>query len=666
MVSKLWKTKKYDISEVLSIQKNYDLPRVQAVLTAARDFKEDICGIADPYLFDDMQTAVDRIKLAIDNREKITVYGDYDADGVTATALLYLYLKENGADVDTYIPDRMSEGYGLNENAVRMIRDSGTKLIVTVDNGIGSIELSKLISELSMDLIVTDHHLGGKENPEAVAILNCNTSGYSGEFKSFAGVGVAFKLVCALEGNSERILEKYADIVAIGTVGDVMPMIDENRLIVKKGIELIEKAPKTGIASLIKYADIGQRAITAGSIAFGIVPRINAAGRMGSANTALELLITENIERADELAEQICKENTKRHETEAKITAEAEKKLLGDCVDRYQKIIVADGDEWHDGVIGIVASRIVDRFSKPAVIISKHTELAKGSGRSIDGFSLYDSLNRVSHLFSNFGGHEKAAGFSLACKDVETFKNQLNESLKNVEMPYVELTLDCDIDISEINIELCDFLKEMEPFGVGNEEPLFGIFKLKIENICPVSNGKHLRLTLSRGNTRIQAMYFGMTPDMFDYNIGDTVDIAVNLERNEYMGRVRPAVYIRDLKLSSMNFAEVLKGERIFEKYKRGENLTPEEAEYLIPDRNTLEATYRYIREKSSVNPLTICRKIGSYGEKYGSVLTATEVLIERKLIKYSDNNDLVIDNTEKTDINLSSVLLDLKEKANE
>ena len=211
MVSKLWKTKEYDISEVLSIQKNYDLSRVQAVLTAARSLKDDVCGIADPYLFDDMQKAVDRIKLAISNNEKITVYGDYDADGVTATALLYLYLKENGADVDTYIPDRMNEGYGLNEAAVRMIKEEGTKLIVTVDNGIGSIELSKLIKELSMDLIVTDHHLGGDEIPEAIAILNCNTEGYKGKFKSFAGVGVAFKLVCALEGVSKRILDKYGD-----------------------------------------------------------------------------------------------------------------------------------------------------------------------------------------------------------------------------------------------------------------------------------------------------------------------------------------------------------------------------------------------------------------------------------------------------------------------
>ncbi len=666
MVSKLWKTKEYDISEVLSIQKNYDLPRVQAVLTAARDLKEDVCSVADPYLFDDMKTAVDRIKLAISNKERITVYGDYDADGVTATALLYLYLKENGADVDTYIPDRMNEGYGLNENAVRMLKAQGTNLIVTVDNGIGSITLSKLIKELSMDLIVTDHHLGGDEIPEAVAILNCNTAGYKGNFKSFAGVGVAFKLVCALEGNSERILEKYADIVAIGTVGDVMPMIDENRIIVKKGIELIERAPKTGIASLVKFADIGQRAITASSIAFGIVPRINAAGRMGSAVTALELLITNNPDRADELAEQICKENTKRHETEAKITAEAEKNLLGDTTDRYQKVIVADGDDWHDGVIGIVASRIVDRFGKPAVIVSKHTDLAKGSGRSIDGFSLYDSLNKVSHLFSNFGGHEKAAGFSLKSNDVDTFKKELNSSLKDVEMPRVELTLDCDIDISEINIELCDFLKNMEPFGVGNEEPLFGIFKLKIENISPVSNGKHLRLTFSHGNNRIQAMYFGMSADMFDYSVGDVVDIAVNLERNEYMGRVRPAVYIRDIKLSSMNFEDVFKGERIFEKYKRGEKLTPDEALYIIPERNVLEATYRYIRNNLSANPLAICKKIGSFGEKYGSVLVATEALLERRLIKYSEKNTLVIDSTEKTDINLSAVLVDLKEIANE
>ena len=666
MVAKLWKTKEYDISTVLSIQKNYDLPRVQAVLSAAR-CQEDICGMASPYLFDDIKKAVDRINLAISRNEKITVYGDYDADGVTATALLYLYLKnEHNANVNTYIPDRMSEGYGLNEDAIRKLHEDGTQLIITVDNGIGAVDLAELISDLSMDLIITDHHLGSESTPRAVAVLNCNTEGYKGDFRSFAGVGVAFKLVCALDGNSERVLEKYADIVAVGTVGDVMPMINENRLIVKKGIEVIEKSPRTGIVSLIKCADIGQRAITAGSIAFGIVPRINAAGRMGSAKTALELLITDDVSKADEIAEQICKENIRRHETESKITAEVEKKLLSHKTDRYQKIIVADGDDWHDGVIGIVASRIVDRFSKPAVIISRHEDKAKGSGRSIDGFSLHSALNSVSHLFSNFGGHDKAAGFSLSCDDIEKLKNELSENLREIEMPCVELVLDCDIDISEIDIELCDFLKGMEPFGVGNEEPIFGMFNLKLENICPVSNGKHLRLTFSHGNSRIQAMYFGVSADMFDYKIGDTVDIAVNLEKNEYMGRVKPAVYVRDMRLSGIDFSSMIKGERVFEKYKRGEKITADEAELLLPERKILEETYRYIRQNLNFNPVAVCKTLGMYGDCYAKVLVAVEVLLERNLIASSGYNEYIIANTEKTDINESSVLIDLRRIADE
>ena len=660
MYYRLRKIKEYDQDLIRKIQAEQGVGRVPAILLSQRSFGTD--ELKNPYLFSDMKKAVERIDVALIKNEKITVYGDYDADGITATALLYLYLKDCGANVDYYIPDRLSEGYGLNADAVRKIHNNSTDLIITVDNGINSVECAELIASFGMDLIITDHHLGGEIKPEAVAILNCNTDGYEGDFHGFAGVGVAFKLICAHHGNTDEMLEKYADIVSVGTIGDVMPIMSENRTIVKKGLKKLNTCPCAGLAALIEQSGIGKNVITSNSVAFGIVPRINAAGRIDSPLTALELLISDDRFEAEKLAAKVCGINVKRQETEAEITAFAEKKLLSEGVEIYDKIIVVDGDNWHEGVIGIVAAKILNKFGKPTVVISKDGNIAKGSGRSIDGFSLHNALSGVSQYFTQFGGHDKAAGLSIPTENIEAFKQALRDNLKQTDMPCNVLSVDALIDVSEINMELCEFLSELEPFGTDNELPIFALDNLRLESISPVGNGNHLRLTFSKGNTKVQAMYFNMSITDFDYSIGETVNIAVTVGKNEYMGRVKPSLTVRDIISPHIDYNLVVKHERLFEAFKQGENISREEAQKLIPDRKVLEVTYKFIREKNRFNPVAICNILNSDGGVFAAVLVAADVFLEMGLIEYSESNNLVVTNSPRVDINNSEVLKKLRE----
>lgn len=661
MYYRLRKIKEYDKSFVRKIQAEQGVGRVPAILLFQRSFGADD-ELKNPCLFSDMKKAVERIDVALIKNEKITVYGDYDADGVTATALLYLYLKDCGANVDYYIPERISEGYGLNTDAVRKIHNNSTDLIITVDNGINSVESAELIAELGMDLIITDHHLGGENEPQAVAILNCNTNGYEGDFHGFAGVGVAFKLICAHHGNTDEMLEKYADIVAVGTIGDVMPILSENRTIVKKGLEKLNTYPCVGLTALIEQSGIGKNIITSNSVAFGIVPRINAAGRMDSALTALELLISDDEYEAQKLAKKVCDINIKRQETESEITAFAEKKLLTDGVEIYDKIIVVDGDNWHEGVIGIVAAKILHKFGKPAIVISKDGETAKGSGRSIDEFSLHNALSEVSQYFIGFGGHDKAAGLTIPTENIEAFKQALRENLAQTDLPHNILTVDALIDISEINMELCEFLSELEPFGTDNEVPVFALDNLRLESISPVGNGNHLRLTFSKGTVKIQAMYFGMSITDFDYSIGETLNIAVTVGKNEYMGRIKPSLTVKDVMSPNIDYSLVAKYERLFEAFKSGEKISRDEAEKLTPNRKILEAVYKFIRDKNRFNPVAICNILNSDGDIFAAVLVAADVFLEMGLIEYSESNNLVVTNSPKVDINNSEVLKKLRE----
>ena len=355
-----------------------------------RFFDADASLTLDPFSIKDMDAASERINLAIDDFERICVFGDYDADGVTATALLYSYLETRGADVIRYIPDRIDEGYGMNCEAIEYLSGLGVKLIVTVDNGVSAIEEAKKCKELGIDLVVTDHHKVGEELPDAIAVVDPHREDCPSEFKEMSGVGVAFKLVCALEGGEEEmLLSEYGDLVALGTIGDVVTLTGENRAMVRKGLEMINKEPRPGITALMHEAGVYNKIFTSSTAAFTICPRINAAGRMSSANKALELLLCDDDDTASFIAEEINSMNSKRQHTETDIFSQAEKQLENNPEMLNDRVIVVDGEGWHPGVIGIVAARMVERYGRPCVVISRDGENAKGSCRSIEGFSIY-------------------------------------------------------------------------------------------------------------------------------------------------------------------------------------------------------------------------------------------------------------------------------------
>ena len=468
MNRKYWRISSFDKKRVAELAYEYGYDELAVFLLAARGITEpeDIdaflnydTDLSDPFEVKDMDKAVRRIRKAIADCEKIAVYGDYDADGVTATALLYLYLESQGADVTYYIPSRMEEGYGLHNDAIDALAESGIKLIITVDNGINSANEALYVKSKGIDLVVTDHHQPGVSLPEAVAVVNPHRDDDYSEFKELAGVGVAFKLVAALEdGDYDSVLADFADIVAIGTIADIVPLKGENRLLAVRGIQEINNSSRPGIVAIKNNAG-NVKEFNAMNVAFTIAPRINAAGRVEDATTALKLLLTEDADEAQELADKLDSFNVVRQETEAAIIEEAINKIESDNNLRYAKVIVVDGDDWHSGVIGIVASKIVDRYGKPAIVIAKDgSGEAKGSCRSIEGFSLFDALCNSEEYLVRFGGHTLAAGFSIKDEMIEAFRQNINDYADTLDVFYPVLNLDCRINPEKIDLDFIESL----------------------------------------------------------------------------------------------------------------------------------------------------------------------------------------------------------------
>ena len=496
-----------------------------------------------------MSKAAERINRAIDDYELICVFGDYDADGVTATALLYSYLETRGANAMCYIPDRLTEGYGLNNGAIEELADRGVKLIVTVDNGVSAVEEAIRAKELGIELIVTDHHKVGDVLPDALAVVNPHRSDCPSNFKEMSGVGVAFKLVCAIEGDDGDILiEEYGDLVALGTIGDVVTLTGENRVMVRRGLRLINECPRPGINALMEIAGVGEKIFTASTAAFTVCPRINAAGRMGSASKALDLLLTEDDVAAEQIAQVINEMNCERQQTEMSIFSNAVSMINQETGIINDKIIVVDGEGWHQGVIGIVAARITERYGRPCVVISRDGETARGSCRSIEGFSIYDAIESVSDCLDHFGGHTLAAGLGLKSSRIAEFRKRINEYAADKEMPFALQKVDCRLLPSSINFELVSAMSLLEPFGSGNPQPCVGLFGVRIDEIASVSEGKHIRMIVSKNGARTGVVYFGMPEKKFPYEKGDTVDLAVNLDRNVYNGETRVSVIVRGIR----------------------------------------------------------------------------------------------------------------------
>lgn len=674
MSRKKWCVSHTDKALACEIADAYQIDPFAALLLVSRgitdakdieDFFSEECELSDPFTLKDMDKAVERINLAIDSDEKIAVYGDYDADGVTATALVCEYLQMNGAYVVPYIPDRNSEGYGLNCESIKSLCEMGVSLIITVDNGISAIAEALYIKELGMDLVITDHHKVGETIPEAVAVVNPHRSDCPSQFKHFAGVGVAFKLVSALCGDGEQALSMFADLVTMGTVGDIVSLTGENRFIVKNGIRMMNEGTGAGIEALKEVAGVSEKTLTCASVAFSLVPRINAIGRTGHASRALELLLCEDYSEALAIAKEIDSANAKRQEIEKEITLQAQRQIEENPDILNKRVLIFSGENWHGGVIGIVAARLVQKYGKPCLVITDDGKEAKGSARSIDGFSLYECISSAKHLLLHYGGHVLAAGFGMKSENLEDFKKAVEDYASTVEMPFAKIDLDCRLRPDFINSDILHVMESLEPFGAGNPQPMFGLFGMSLTGIQPIGNGKHLRLSFRKGNANATGLLFGVTEKDFPYMIGDTLDLAVKLERNEYMGQVKVSIYIKEIRMSGTEDELYLKSMRLYEKIKRGGRLTEKEARFALVDRHQVANVFRFVRDCGGWKYDTdvLCYRLGGDGSNACKVHVCLDVLCELGIFR-KDGESFLPDNLQKK-VNLEdSALMQYLKKA--
>ena len=649
MSRKKWIVKDFDKEKATMISEELGISPYAALLASARGMNtaedaREFFGFsqrryADPLDFPDMYKAVKRIQKALDEFERIAVYGDYDCDGVTATTLLYSYLEMQGADVVYCVPNRHTEGYGLNYNAIDNISRMGAKLIITVDNGISAIEEAKYIKELGMEMIVTDHHLPGDVLPDVVAVVDPHREDCMLEFRDYAGVGVAYKLICALEGEENEVTESFLDLAAIGTVADVMPLYNENREIVRRGIQIINNSERAGLQALIEVAGLSEKTIKSGSLAFGISPRINAAGRIGTADRAIQLLLCDDYDEALYIANEINEDNAERQRIEQEILSEASEQIKNNPEWLYSNVLVVSGEGWHDGVIGIVASRLAEQFGKPSIVITVDGNEAKGSGRSIDGFNIYEGLCHCADVLTHYGGHTLAAGLGLDSGRIDEFRYAINAYADTVEMPFPVQTIDFKINPSCVNADILDTIDLLEPFGAGNSQPIFGLYNMTVTEITPIGNGKHLRIGLKRGNTVLSAVKFRVTQLEFPFAVGDVIDVAASFEPNEYMGAVRVSIIIKNIKLHDMDEDELFTSMRSFNNLMSGRS-----GEYsdLVPDRNYIAQIYKFIRSRGvwRFDTEILCHRIGLAASEYARVSVALEALLELgTLIRDADGN---------------------------
>ncbi len=563
---------------------------------------QDGLPLPDPYQMVDMEKAVERIRQGIEEEERIAVYGDYDCDGVTATALLCGYLESNGADVMPYIPTR-EDGYGLNKAAIRYLSDMGITLLITVDNGISAAAEIDYAKELGMDVVVTDHHQPPEELPRAAAVVDPHRKDCPSQSHELAGVGVAFQLARALEEDETgELLEYYGMLAAIGTVADVVPLVKANRTIVRRGLQQIGCEPSAGIAALMEKAGLSGKPVTSASIAYGLAPRINAAGRIGDAGVALQLLTTDDYDTASALAEQVEEANRLRRELEQKVMADVIAMFQQTPSLLHQRATLLEGEGWHHGVIGIAASRLVERSGKPCILVSREPDgTGRGSGRSVEGFSMINAVAACSQRLSRFGGHPMAAGMTVEQGGFEEFRNSFLEfAAQNYqEMPVLSVHVDAVLTQEDLNLETIRSLSALEPFGMGNEAPVFAVQEAVIGGVYPISEGKHIRLRLQQGETEYQAVYFGMTAEQFPFHPGDKVDALVAVEVGQYNGQERLSIKVREMRLSQLDQEGWISGQLLYEKLCRKEKITPQEAERAAPTRDETAVVYRFLREQN-------------------------------------------------------------------
>ena len=592
--------------------------------------------LSDPMLLTDMDKACARILEAIDKEQTIVVYGDYDVDGVTATALLYQHLKGMGASVKCMLPSREGDGYGLSKNAIQSIHDKGCQLIVTVDNGISALEEAEFAASLGVDLIVTDHHLPHDALPKAVAVVDPRRADDHSPFKGLCGAGVAFKLCAALDGcPPEEMLDYCGDLAAVGTVADVMPLTGENRTLVKAGLKLLQQTDRPGISALLEEVGLEGKPITAENVSYAIAPRINAAGRMDNAVTALQLVLCEDEERAAELAHKLNEINVARQETEQEIVKAAQEQLDAEPAILEDRVILIWGRDWHPGVIGIVASRLVEKTGRPVIVVSvdEHGE-GKGSGRSVQGFNLHECIASCEDILLRFGGHAMAAGLSVREENLPELRRRLNEWAARECAVLFTPPLECDLSIhlDRITVESVRRLEQLAPYGAENPTPVFVLEKAVIDGIFSVSEGKHCRLRLRQGNASIYAVWFGMPPEQLPYTMGDVVDAAVNLSVYESLRGAQLSGRILELHPAGFGNAAA-EQTALVQALRRGTPLSAEQKATIAPERSDIITVYRELQARrwhaEDLQPLFA--KLGE--ENTGKILVAITALEQVGLI---------------------------------
>ena len=675
---KNWKIASLDKAEAKRIQTEYQLPPILAMLLQIRGItqKEEIEDflfnenlIDSPFEIKDMKKGADRIKKAIDNCESICVYGDYDADGVTSTALLYSYLETTGANVIYYIPSRENEGYGMNKSAIDFLNEKGVRLIVTVDNGISARDEIDYANSLGIDTVITDHHVPSGALPDAVAVIDMHREDCTSRYKNLSGVGVAFKMVMALEGeycDTDSLLDNYSDLLCIGTVGDIVELKSENRVFVKHGIENIQNSDRSGIQALLNVAGLSGKKITSGNVSFTLVPRINAVGRLGLSQKSVSLLLTEDESEAEEIAVQLNEDNTERQQIEKDILKKIGETIKADSSVLLDRVVVIDGEGWHQGVIGIVAARIKEACGKPVIVVSRDGEDAKASGRSVEGFSLCDAVFSCSDILTHCGGHPMAVGLSLKSDNIELFRKRINEyALKVAEMPFNSLNIDCKLNPASLNLDLVKSLSYLMPYGAGNPTPLFGLYNMTLTQIIPLSQNKHLKLIFTRNGTNISAMKFFTSTEEFPYERGDILDLAVTLDINEYNGNESVSIIIKDMKSTQTDTEKFCKSLRNYEDFCLGKQLDAEQINDILPDREDFAGVYVFLRKNGGYNlPVeTLVHKIKNISiGKLRVILTAMAQLSLIEISEGISTSQIMLKEVDhKVDLNSSEIIKKLR-----
>ena len=608
-----------------------------------------------PYLMKDMDKAAARIRRALADGERMAVFGDYDVDGITSTVLLVDYLRSRGADCLKYIPRRVEDGYGLGREALRSLLDQGVTLVITVDCGITGVEEARWARENGLDLVITDHHECREVLPDAAAVVDPRRPDCPYPFKHLAGVGVALKLVLALdEQRSESLFARYCTLAAIGTVADVMPMTGENRTIVCRGLEAIGGTDFLGLRALLQETGLADREVTSIQIGFVLAPRINAAGRMGEAELAADLLLTGDPARAELLARELCGLNRERQAVEQEIFAQAVEQIEF-LPDGERSALVLSSGSWHQGVVGIVASRLSEKYSCPSFMIHLQNGLGKGSCRSYGGFNLFAALESCQDLLVDFGGHELAAGFNIREEDIPAFRRRMNRCVCefcNGEKPVSSLAVDVVIrDPGWVTLEEMEALSRLEPYGAGNERPVFAVMGARVESLQGVGQNRHLKLRLAMGEQRFDAIFFSATAAACGVAPGMRVDAAFHLQINEFRGVSSVQLQLVDLRPAAEPSQRERECLELIARLTAGGPVSAAEALRLLPERRQFAALWRAVvrlepETEDAVTCLPALRRLAGALDGAESFLRAAlglEVFAERGLVTLERREDMMI-----------------------